>query len=134
MPRSLKTAFQDSTATPYHYAEVTGLEPNTAYAYVALSNGQQAQQSSMQFPVGVGGRLGRRGRVSLMELMPARGFPGPARTVCEGVRQTADAGVVGPELMLAQVVEQQFPDRGAGDPEPCAVPKLIHGEQRMIIV
>ena len=65
VPRSLKTAFQDSTATPYHYAEVTGLEPNTAYAYVALSNGQQAQQSSMQFPVGVGGRLGRRGRGEL---------------------------------------------------------------------
>jgi hypothetical protein len=38
-----------------------------------------------------------------------------------------------PELMLVQV-DQQLPDRGAGDPEPCAVPKLIHGEQSMIIV
>jgi Icc protein len=36
---------------------VTGLEPGQAYAYVALSNGRQAQQTSMQFPVGVGGSL-----------------------------------------------------------------------------
>jgi 3',5'-cyclic-AMP phosphodiesterase len=57
VPGSLKTVFQDSTQTPYHYAEVTGLEPGQTYAYVALSNGQQAQQSSMQFPVGVGGSL-----------------------------------------------------------------------------
>ena len=61
-------------------------------------------------------------------------FQVPPEQGAEGVRQTADAGVVGPELMLVQVVDQQLPDRGAGDPEPCAVPKLIHGEQSMIIV
>jgi 3',5'-cyclic-AMP phosphodiesterase len=57
VPGSLKTVLQDDTPTPYHYAEVSGLEPNTTYAYVALSNGQTAQQTSMQFPVGVGGSL-----------------------------------------------------------------------------
>ena len=44
-----------STPTAYHYAEVTGLQPDTPYFYVAMSNGQTAQQTSMQFPVGVGG-------------------------------------------------------------------------------
>jgi 3',5'-cyclic-AMP phosphodiesterase len=57
VPGSLKTVLQDDTPTPYHHAEVGGLEPNTTYAYVALSNGQTAQQASMQFPVGVGGSL-----------------------------------------------------------------------------
>ena len=40
VPGSLKTVLQDSTPTAYHYAEVTGLEPGTFYAYVALSGGQ----------------------------------------------------------------------------------------------
>jgi 3',5'-cyclic-AMP phosphodiesterase len=57
IPGSMKTLLQDDSRTPYHYAEVGGLEPNTTYAYVALSNGQLAQQASMQFPVGVGGSL-----------------------------------------------------------------------------
>jgi Icc protein len=57
VPGSLKTVLHDTTPTAYHYAEVTGLEPGTAYAYVAMSSGQTAQQSSMQFPVGVGGSL-----------------------------------------------------------------------------
>jgi 3',5'-cyclic-AMP phosphodiesterase len=57
IPGSMKTVLQDDSPTPYHYAEVGGLEPNTTYAYVALSNGQQAQQTSMQFPVGAGGSL-----------------------------------------------------------------------------
>jgi hypothetical protein len=72
VPGSLKTVFQDSTATPYHYAEVTGLEPNTAYAYVALSNGQQAQQSSMQFPVGVGGSLDYPGTFTTLTTPPGK--------------------------------------------------------------
>jgi hypothetical protein len=57
IPGSMKTVLQDDARTPYHYAEVGGLEPNTTYAYVALSSGQQAQQTSMQFPVGAGGSL-----------------------------------------------------------------------------
>ena len=42
VPGTLRTVFQDSTATPYHYAEVAGLEPGVSYGYVALSNGQLA--------------------------------------------------------------------------------------------
>lgn len=57
VPGTLKTVLHDATPTPYHYAEVSGLEPGTAYAYVALSAGRPARQTSMQFPVGVGGSL-----------------------------------------------------------------------------
>ena len=70
VPGSLQTVFQDETATPYHYAEVTGLEPGTTYGYVALSNGQQAQQTSMQFPVGVGGSLDYPGIFSTLATPP----------------------------------------------------------------
>ena len=70
VPGTLKTVFQDSTPTPYHYAEVTGLEPGTPYGYVALSNGQQAQQSSMQFPVGVGGSLDYPGTFTTLTTPP----------------------------------------------------------------
>lgn len=52
-----QTVYQDSTPTAHHYAEVHGLEPGTAYAYQALSNGQVAARTSMQFPVGFGGSL-----------------------------------------------------------------------------
>jgi 3',5'-cyclic-AMP phosphodiesterase len=52
-----QTVYYDSTPTAYHYAEVTGLTPGTAYAYQALSAGQVAVRTSMQFPVGVGGSL-----------------------------------------------------------------------------
>lgn len=70
VPGTLQTVFQDSTATPYHYAEVTGLEPGTAYGYVSLSNGQQAQQTSMQFPVGVGGSLDYPGTFTTLTTPP----------------------------------------------------------------
>jgi len=72
VPGSLKTVLQDSTATPYHYAEVSGLEPGTTYGYVALSNGQQAQQTSMQFPVGVGGSLDYPGIFTTLATPPGR--------------------------------------------------------------
>jgi 3',5'-cyclic AMP phosphodiesterase CpdA len=70
VPGTLTTVFSDSTATPYHYAEVTGLEPGTAYGYVALSNGQQASQSSMQYPVGVGGSLDYPGTFTTLATPP----------------------------------------------------------------
>ena len=70
VPGTLQTVLQDSTPTPYHYAEVTGLQPGTAYGYVALSNGQPAQQSSMQFPVGVGGSLDYPGTFSTLATPP----------------------------------------------------------------
>jgi len=55
VPGTLKTAFFDATPTAYHYAEVTGLEPGRPYAFVARSAGIVASQTSLQFPVGVGG-------------------------------------------------------------------------------
>ena len=72
VPGSLKTVLQDSTPTAYHYAEVSGLTPGTFYAYVALSGGQQAQQTSMQFPVGVGGSLDYPGTFTTLETPPGR--------------------------------------------------------------
>jgi hypothetical protein len=72
VPGSLKTVFQDDTATPYHYAEVTGLEPGKLYAYVATSNGQQAQQSSIQYPVGVGGSLDYPGTFTTLTTPPGK--------------------------------------------------------------
>ena len=53
-PATLRTVLHDAAPTPYHYAEVTGLEPGRTYAYVARSAGQAAAQTSLQFP----GRLG----------------------------------------------------------------------------
>jgi hypothetical protein len=41
-PASLRLAYHDSTQTPYHYAEITGLEPGQTYFYVARSNGVPA--------------------------------------------------------------------------------------------
>ena len=72
VPGSLKTVYQNNTATPYHYAEVTGLEPGKLYAYVALSNGQQAQQTSMQFPVGAGGSLDYPGTFTTLTTPPGK--------------------------------------------------------------
>jgi Icc protein len=72
VPGSLKTVFHDTTATAYHYAEVTGLEPGRLYGYVALSNGQQAQPTSMQFPVGVGGSLDFPGTFTTLTTPPGR--------------------------------------------------------------
>jgi hypothetical protein len=37
--QKLRLAYHDSNATPYHYAEITGLEPGQTYFYVAKSNG-----------------------------------------------------------------------------------------------
>lgn len=72
VPGSLKTVFHDTTPTPYHYAEVSGLTPGQMYAYVALSNGQQAQQTSMQFPVGVGGSLDYPGVFTTLTTPPGK--------------------------------------------------------------
>jgi 3',5'-cyclic-AMP phosphodiesterase len=72
VPGSLKTVLQDPTPTAYHYAEVSGLTPGTFYAYVALSGGQQAQQTSMQFPVGVGGSLDYAGTFTTLTTPPGQ--------------------------------------------------------------
>jgi 3',5'-cyclic-AMP phosphodiesterase len=72
VPGTLKTVLEDSTPTAYHYAEVSGLTPGTSYAYVALSGGQQAQQTSMQFPVGVGGSLDYPGQFTTLATPPGQ--------------------------------------------------------------
>jgi Icc protein len=72
VPGSLKTVLHDEHRTPYHYAEVGGLEPGTMYAYVALSAGQAAQQTSMQFPVGVGGSLDYPGVFTTLATPPGQ--------------------------------------------------------------
>lgn len=52
---SMKTVLHvTDPATPFHHAEVTGLEPGRTYAFEARSQGQVAQPTSLQFP-GVGG-------------------------------------------------------------------------------
>ncbi|MBO0802987.1 MAG: metallophosphoesterase family protein [Nocardiopsaceae bacterium] len=72
VPGSLKTVFSEDEPTPYHYAEVGGLEPGKLYAYVATSNGQKAQQSSMQYPVGAGGSLDYPGTFTTLTTPPGR--------------------------------------------------------------
>jgi 3',5'-cyclic-AMP phosphodiesterase len=70
VPGTLQTVLDDPAPTAYHYAEVTGLQPDTPYYYVAMSNGQTAQQTSMQFPVGVGGSLDYPGIFSTLATPP----------------------------------------------------------------
>jgi Icc protein len=41
-PTALTQVYGDDTQNPYHYAEITGLQPETTYFYVALSNGTPA--------------------------------------------------------------------------------------------
>ncbi len=70
-PATLRTVLHDATPTPYHYAEVTGLEPGRAYAYVARSAGQDAAQTSLQFP-GSLGSLDVPGVVTTLSTPPGR--------------------------------------------------------------
>jgi calcineurin-like phosphoesterase family protein/purple acid phosphatase-like protein len=44
-PSNLRQAFHDAKPTPYHYVELTGLEPGQTYYYVARSNGLAAVPS-----------------------------------------------------------------------------------------
>ena len=47
--RSLRTVFLDDTPTPYHYAEIRGLEPGQTYVFVARSDGIPAVPSASTF-------------------------------------------------------------------------------------
>jgi Icc protein len=49
-PARLRQAYVSDSPTPYHYAEITGLEPGQTYFYLALSNGIPAVPST--FAVG----------------------------------------------------------------------------------
>jgi 3',5'-cyclic-AMP phosphodiesterase len=70
-PGTLRTVVHDQAPTPYHYAEVTGLEPGRSYAYVARSGGQDAAQTSLQFP-GSRGSLDVPGVVTTLPTPPGR--------------------------------------------------------------
>lgn len=48
-PASMQPVFHDTTPTPYHYAELTGLEPGQTYFYVARSNGVPATTALSTF-------------------------------------------------------------------------------------
>lgn len=56
-PANLKQVFFDATPTPYHYAEITGLEPGQTYFYLAQSGGVPAAPSNAFAgnPVGTSG-------------------------------------------------------------------------------
>ena len=51
---ALQRVFFDATPTPYHYVELTGLEPGQTYFYVAQSGGVPATSSFNAFGNGVG--------------------------------------------------------------------------------
>ena len=51
---TLQQVFFDATPTPYHYVELTGLEPGQTYFYVARSGGVPATSSVNAFGNGVG--------------------------------------------------------------------------------
>lgn len=48
-PANLTQVFYDATPTPYHYVEMTGLEPDQTYFYVARSGGVPATTAVSQF-------------------------------------------------------------------------------------
>ena len=56
-PSNLKQVFHSATPTPYHYAEISGLEPGQTYFYVARSGGMDAAPSTFTTgnPVGTSG-------------------------------------------------------------------------------
>jgi len=58
-PASLKSVFHDSHATPYHYAEITGLEPGQTYFFVAQSGGVPALPAVSSFGSPLGDSLVR---------------------------------------------------------------------------
>jgi predicted phosphodiesterase len=70
-PRTLRTVLHDTTPTPYHYAEISGLEPGRTYAYVARSAGRPAEQTALQFP-GLLGSFDRPGIVTMLTTPPGR--------------------------------------------------------------
>ena len=53
-PTDLKVVHHDSAPTPYHYVEITGLQPEQTYFYVARSGGIPATPSTTAYgnPVG----------------------------------------------------------------------------------
>jgi len=70
-PGTLRTVMHETTPTPYHYAEVTGLQPGRTYAYQARSAGRAAVQTSLQFP-GTHGSIDLPGTVTTLATPPGR--------------------------------------------------------------
>lgn len=56
-PASMKAVIHETRPTPYHYAELTGLEPGQTYFYIARSGGMAAAPSAFALgnPVGTSG-------------------------------------------------------------------------------
>jgi Icc protein len=71
VPGSFKAVLHDTAPTAYHYAEVSGLEPGRAYAFVARSAGVTASQTSIQFP-GSGGSTDYPGLFRTLTTPPGR--------------------------------------------------------------
>lgn len=52
LPAALQTVVDIDVETPYHYVELTGLEPGRSYYYVAMSNGIAATPSTLNLAPG----------------------------------------------------------------------------------
>ncbi|MCQ4079628.1 metallophosphoesterase [Streptomyces sp. RB6PN25] len=70
-PGSTRTVYHDTAPTAFHHAEVHGLDPGRTYAFTARSAGQDAQQSTLQFP-GTGGSSDAPGVFTTLQPPPGR--------------------------------------------------------------
>lgn len=92
-PRGLRQVYQDDAKTPYHYAEITGLEPGCTYFFVARSNGVPAVPSAS----GLGSPLGSS--VLRAAAAPAASFTTPlphAASSCSRLRSATTCTSVRP--------------------------------------
>lgn len=70
-PGSMRAVYHDTRPTAFHYAQVQGLEPGRTYAFTARSAGQDARQSTLQFP-GTGGSSDSPGLFATLQPPPGR--------------------------------------------------------------
>ena len=72
-PTTLKQVWSSSRTTPYHYAEITGLEPGQTYFYVARSGGVPALPAPFFAgnPAGTAAASGVRGPAYAFTTPPA---------------------------------------------------------------
>ena len=138
-PETLRTVLHDPTPTPYHYAEVTGLEPGRTYAYQARSAGRAAVQTSLQFP-GTHGSLDVPGTITTLATPPGRHLFTLAFATDVHIGETVSGIIAGnwpkavrqypglppyPELMLEAVLCDL---RGANPAGPHPAALLVAGD------
>ncbi|MEU1630603.1 metallophosphoesterase [Streptomyces sp. NPDC020096] len=127
-PGSLRTVLHDTSPTAFHYAEVHGLEPGRAYAFIGRSAGQVAQQSMLQFP-GSGGSTDAPGVFTTLVPPPGRHLFTVALCNDLHMGEQTSGIIVGdwppsfqqdpglppyPEVMLGAMLDDlRRPDRGA---------------------